>query len=239
MLWNKKRLREFFWKIISQKIKNRNMSDNRISVICASFLGEYDGSADNREQKFRRAVDSFVKQSHREKELIIVSDGCEKTNFIYDSIYSKHPEIKLVKLSKQILFSGNVRQAGLEKATGRITCYLDVDDFLGYNHLANISTCFGEKDDWDWVYYNDYIWKGEKENPNYIPKLVSLDHGSIGTSSIAHLTSLAKKGLSWKGCDGYGHDFAFVQRLMKGFKRYKKIHGCAYYICHIPNLLDV
>lgn len=215
------------------------MRENSISVIMASHLGNYEGSANNREQKFRRAVDSFLKQTHKEKELIIVSDGCEKTNHIYQSLYSEEKNIKLIEIEKQPLFSGNVRQAGLEKATGKIICYLDADDFFGYNHCSNISVCFGERDDWDWVYYNDFIWKGEKENPNYISKFVSLDHGSIGTSSIAHLASLREKGLRWSGCDGYGHDFSFVQKLMKSFKRYKKIHGCSYYICHIPKLLDV
>jgi glycosyltransferase involved in cell wall biosynthesis len=217
------------------------MKENSISVIMASYLSDYEGSANNREQKFFRAVDSFLKQTHRDKQLIIVSDGCEKTNLLHKTKYQHHENIILVEIPKQPLFSGNVRQAGLEKATGRISCYLDTDDFLGYNHLSNISTCFGERDDLDWAYFNDFIWKGEKENPNYIPKLVSLEHTSIGTSSIAHLTKLQNKKIkvSWNGCDGYGHDFLFVQSLMKNFTRYKKIHGCSYYICHIPNLLDV
>lgn len=213
--------------------------NHKISVIAASYLGEYEGCASNREQKFCRAVDSFLKQTHPNKELIIVSDGCEKTNIIVQTKYAKIPEIRLFRKSKQPLFSGKIRQMGLQVATGVITCYLDVDDFLGVNHLSSINAGFGDNLDADWVYYNDFIYKGANSNPNTIPKMVSLEHGSIGTSSIAHLTNLRDKGLSWSGCDGYGHDFELVQQLIRNHRRFKKIYGCAYNICHIPNLLDV
>jgi hypothetical protein len=108
----------------------------------------------------------------------------------------------------------------------------NTDDMMGRNHLSNINTAFPEKD-YDWVYYNDFIYDGM----NQIPKIVSLEKGSIGTSSIAHLTCLREKGLSWAGCDGYTHDWKYVERLLK-FNRYKKIYGCSYFICHIPDQVN-
>jgi len=70
-------------------------------------------------------------------------------------------------------------------------------------------------------------------NGQIIPKDVKLEHNSIRTSSIAHRNKIL---LSWRGCNGYGHDWKFVQRLMKYYKSSKKIYGAEYYICHIPNI---
>ena len=68
----------------------------KISVIMPSFLSQYDGCAKNREQKFIRAVDSFIAQTYNDKELVIVADGCLKTKNLYEQLYSKNPDIKFI-----------------------------------------------------------------------------------------------------------------------------------------------
>jgi len=55
------------------------MKNLKVTVIMASYLQDYSGSAKNREKKFIRAVKSFKNQTYENKELIIVSDGCIKT----------------------------------------------------------------------------------------------------------------------------------------------------------------
>jgi len=200
----------------------------KISVIMPSYLGHYDGCASSREDKFKRAVNSFLEQTHTNSELVIVSDGCDITNLLFDSIYSKQPNVKRIKLKKQPLFSGNVRQAGLESATGDVICYLDADDYFGKDHLLNINIPLSNH--LDWAYYNDYIKTGE----TLVPKITSLEKDSVGTSSIAHRKL---KGANWNGCDGYGHDWKFIEKLMK-YPNFKKIYGCSYRICHIPNQVD-
>jgi len=203
----------------------------KISVIMPSYLGAYEGAASNREMKFERAVTSFLQQSYQDKELIIVSDGCEITNNLVRSRFT-HDGIKLITIEKQIMFSGSVRDAGLKAATGDVITYLDTDDYYGNNlHLDFIYNAFLNPNT-DWVYFDDII----RWNPHVTStREVSLESGRIGTSNIAHRKF---DDLSWEKLDGYGHDWYFILRLIKKY-RHQKISGTSYTVCHIPNVVDV
>jgi glycosyltransferase involved in cell wall biosynthesis len=216
--------------MFKSKVKTSEIINNaNMSVVMASYLGEYEGAAKNRINKFHRAVDSFISQPYQHKELIIVSDGCEVTEKIVEENYLSNKQVELIKLPKQELFSGNVRDAGLRAASGDIICYLDTDDYFGNSHLSMIASNLGER---DWVYYNDVI---RFSNNKFVTKDVRLELGAIGTSSIAHRNL---SDISWKGCDGYNHDWTLVQKLIKDHPSHGKIFGCAYYICHVPNQVD-
>lgn len=202
----------------------------KISVITPSFLGEYKNVASNRFKKFVRAINSFLGQTYDNKELIIVSDGCQKTIELYQKHYDKEKQVRLIQIDKQPLFSGNVRQAGVEKATGDLICYLDSDDMLGKTHLSNLShTVLGH----DWVYFNDFIYLGEHQKPAL--RNVELKHESIGTSAIAHKKDL---NASWEGCNGYGHNWTFIQKLKNISDNFGKIYGCSYMVCHVVGKTD-
>lgn len=207
----------------------------KISVIMASYLGEYKGCANDREEKFVRAVNSFLTSNYPEKELIVIGDCCEitaklitRTDWIKPIMKGQIVFYNFPK--KQKLFSGKIRNKGLELATGDYICYLDSDDMFGDTHLDAIVSQM-ESEEHDWCYYNDFI----KTEKGLIPKEVELTHGSIGTSSIAHINHPS---ISWKKCNGYGHDYKFIKRLQKWSDFYEKIYGCAYIICHIPNQVD-
>jgi glycosyltransferase involved in cell wall biosynthesis len=184
-----------------------------ITVVMASYLGYYPRCASNRVSKFHRAIQSVLDQTFQDWKLIIVSDGCEITNFEAEKYID--PRISLIKLEKQPLFSGNVRATGVEKAEG-IICYLDTDDFFGKNHLQLISDGFQEP----LTYWDDYV-AGKKRHVE--PRL-----NSIGTSCIAHTTK------NWYGCDGYGHDWTFISQ----FDQFHKIKT-EYQVCHIPGKIDL
>ena len=211
----------------------------KISVVMPSFLGDYPNSAKNKEAKFKRAVDSFLSQNYPKKELLIVSDGCERT-IICASQYAFHPNIKVIQIPKQELFSGTDRNTGLFYSTGEIICYLDGDDYFGgENHLTSISNGFNYYPDADWLYFDDHVVYSFNPTNNEIlaksKRDVTLDMGIIGTSSIAHkkLTEF-----NWNFCDGYNHDWTFIQKLLKKQPNPPKIDGCEYFVCHIPNSVD-
>lgn len=111
----------------------------RISYIMQSYLGQYPGSRSDSSTKFIRAVQSFLDQTHKDSELIIVSDGCEKTHQLYYELFKAEPRIKYIYVDKDTpnMYEGEVkyyrglpRQVARSIATGEITTYMDSDDFL-------------------------------------------------------------------------------------------------------------
>jgi len=198
-----------------------------IYVIMASYLGYYPKCSQDRSAKFVRAVDSFIKNTYEFKKLIIVADGCKETEAIYQEKYKFNNDVVLIKLEKQVAFSGNVRNAGLkyvkEQGTPEdIICYLDSDDRFGENHLKKIVEGFGEN---DFIIYDTH-----RISPNgwYISK-VAIKACNIGTSSFAHKAGLA---VSWT--DGYGHDWRIINEMSKKYK-YSEIALPEYYIHHTPS----
>jgi glycosyltransferase involved in cell wall biosynthesis len=209
---------------------------SKISIIMPCFLGEYSGGAKNRALKLNRAIQSFLNQDYEKKDLIIIADGCHTTiKFIKDN-YSLIRNIKTYFIQKQELFSGTVRDFGLKIADGDYVAYLDSDDFFkSSNHLTNIVNGFKSNPNYDWLYFDDYVKFFALEHLDLTKRNSELTNGSIGVSNIAHKNH---KEISWFGCDQYGHDFNFVSRLMAQYHNYKKIEGCSYVVCHIPNTCD-
>ena len=205
-----------------------------LSVVMPSFLGEYDGCASDRENKFVRAVHSFLENSLEEKELIIIGDNCSTTERLLFVHFSEQIESGKIKFhqfrKKQKLFSGALRSKGIELASGEYISYLDTDDILGQNHLSVILNQV-KSNNLDWAYFNDYL----NTDAGLITKKVELKKDSIGTSSIIHRKN---KRIDWDKCDGYGHDFKFIERLIKWSDKKDKIYGATYIICHIPNQID-
>lgn len=204
----------------------------KVSVIMASYLGVYPNRSSNPEQKFIRSVKSFITQSYENKELIIVSDGCNKTNEIYKNMFDKFPNIKLVSIDKQNIYSGECRNAGLRVATGDIIVYLDNDDVLGKKHIELIVEQYTE--DIDLVYYDDYLVRSS-DFKKLEKRIVETRYGSIGTSSISHrnLNNEKYKHIKKWWPTGYGHDWVFLMTLITNGLQFKKLEKTPQYlVCH-------
>lgn len=124
----------------------------KISVVMQSFLGDYPNSRSMSKEKFLRAVNSFLAQTHDDKELIIVSDGCEITKKMYELYYSDKEEIKFCYLhrdlqkeksmyskeNRKMIYRGLPRQIGRTIATGDVITYFDTDDIILSARLADL-----------------------------------------------------------------------------------------------------
>lgn len=202
------------------------MLNPKVSVIMASYLLPYPGSATNRDKKFIRAVNSFKKQKYDNKELIIVSDGCPLTVELYNRFFSTEQNIRLIQIPKQELYSGEMRNVAFSIVTGDIITYLDSDDVLGSNHLKIIVDGF-DLENYDFVFYNDYMVLDNTFKKLHL-RIVEPRWASIGTSSISH-----KRLSNVKWSKGYGHDFIFVFKLASLGLRFKKLEKMPeYLVCH-------
>jgi glycosyltransferase involved in cell wall biosynthesis len=213
-----------------------NHKNPLISCIMPSYLYVYDGAAKGRTggKKLRRAIDSFLKQTYKNSELILVSDGCPKTESIYEQYYKKNDRVRFKYVLRDGLFSGKPRNEGLKEAAGEIICYCDGDDYMTPSHLATLAHHF-QTLDCDWVYFNDWLKNSaDKENP--IPREVEIVSGNIGIGSIAHRSELA---VDWEGCDGRGHEWTFIRKLAKASDNKRKISAGGYTVCHVRGKVDL
>ena len=197
----------------------------KFSVVMPSYLGAYSGAASRRDEKIMRAIDSVLGQSFTDFELLVIADGCQKTIDIAGAI--KDPRLTVEMIKKAPIWDGKPRNRGIEIAKGEYIIYLDIDDAYGEDHLKIIADQLA---DYDWVYYNDYIYRVEGwiERHCDITKL-----GMNGTSNVCHRRSL---GVSW-GHRGYAHDHYFNQKLLM-HRNFSKITTPEYYVFHMPGLYD-
>jgi len=202
------------------------------SVVMASYLGEYPGCAKNRVSKFIRSVNSFLEQTYHDKELIIISDGCDITENIYQDHFSNFKNIKFHKIVKDVLFGGKTRNKGIELSKGDWICYLDTDDFLSKNHLQIVSEQISGE--YDWYFSDDYlvVEYNSVDDFKFIVRENKIEINRIGTSSILHKKDL---GVYWG--DGYAHDWRFILNLLNKTEKVNKIKA-GYNVCHIPNMTD-
>lgn len=189
-----------------------------------------------------RAVKSVAVQTYTNWELRIVSDGCEITERLYNEMcdmgLNQTMHIRLIPIDKQPLFSGNVRQAGLEHATGNLISYLDSDDQWGVNHLEYLHKHFHQ---YDWYIFNDHLITGKTiaGNDVFHERNCKIKFGQCGTSNIVH-KRIFSGGYqpTWQGLDGRGHDFEFIKRLRANGPDFGLIPEAQYYVCHYSNLID-
>jgi glycosyltransferase involved in cell wall biosynthesis len=207
----------------------------KITVIMASYLGEYKGAARERETKLFRALDSVYCQNYENFEILLMSDGCEKTREIYtrmllDGRYDSR--LKYHEVVRLGTWGGNPRNTGIDIATGEIICYLDIDDYFEPWHLSHIAEHFGDN---QFVYFNDFVLNPVSQMPNK-PRLTRLAISNCGTSSIAHRKDIKSR---WPVIGNYAHDWKFIELLIKECKTRGHIGQGGYCVCHIPNQYDI
>jgi glycosyltransferase involved in cell wall biosynthesis len=194
----------------------------KVSVIMASYLGDYPGRSSNPDKKFIRAVKSFLTQSYENCELIIVADGCDKTEEIYNKFFKKVENIKFIKIDKQPVYGAEIRNAGIDIADGEIISYLDNDDAIGKKHLELIMSEWN--DGVDLMYYDDFLVMSPDFKKLH-QRIVETRYGSIGTSSITHRNV---DYLRWS--EGYGHDWIFLMTAIVRGMRFKKLSKPSQYL---------
>ncbi len=248
---------ELFGEILEEKpiVRAANAKrSKKYSVIMMSYLSDYPSGAKFREQKFIRAVNSFINQTHENKELVIVSDGCEKTNTLYDILYKENTQIKLIKQPKNndSKYPGVLRQIGIDHSSGDRIMYLDSDDYYHPERISKIDEQFDDELDWvcgassyptqrkdddkklDYQFINEVNINLKHSVNDYIwcKGTGNLQNRSVGTHSLTHNKDVA--GCRWGNFkDDKPEDHSFIDDLLEANLKYKEIDNSTYYICHL------
>ena len=124
------------------------MSTPRVSIIVPTH---------NRAKLIGRAIDSVVRQTFPDWELIIVDDGStDETGQVIESYRGRIGE-RLVYLTRQQGGSSAARNTGIERARGEFVAFLDADDEFLPHKLARQLELFELEPGLDFV-YSDYAF---------------------------------------------------------------------------------
>ncbi len=139
----------------------QNTSQPAVSVIIPIY---------NVEQYLRECLDSAVKQTLKNIEIICVDDGSpDNSAQIVMEYAEKFDTVKLIRKENGGLSSA--RNAGLDVATGEYVYFLDSDDYIEPDMLKKLYTK-AEKDSLDIIYFNTELFfesqRVREMNQNYV-----------------------------------------------------------------------
>ena len=101
----------------------------------------------NVEKYLVQCVDSILNQTYKNIEIILVDDGStDSSGEICDRYAGSNNNIQCIHKKNQGL--GMARNSGIEAASGEYIVFVDSDDYLGENHIANLyaGICSSEAD---------------------------------------------------------------------------------------------
>ncbi len=107
----------------------------------------------NTEQYLKKCLDSLVKQTVKDYEIIIVNDGTKDNSQTIINEYSrKYDRIKAYKKSNGGL--SDARNYGIKKATGDYLIFVDSDDYVDINMLKELNNVIDDNKEVDIVKFN-------------------------------------------------------------------------------------
>ena len=102
--------------------------DNLISIIIPVF---------NVEKHINRCLNSVVKQTYINLEIILIDDGSsDNSGTICDEYASK--DNRIIVIHKENGGVAEARNCGIDKARGRYIAFIDSDDFVTYDYIETL-----------------------------------------------------------------------------------------------------
>lgn len=134
-----------------------------ISCLMLTY-GRYRSDEDNDWQIVCEAVESFLRQTHMRKELVIINDQPEQT------IEFDHPQVRIFNLKERFKTLGEKRNYAVQRASGPICAIWDDDDISLPNRLSNIAYHYEQYPDVEYAAELDYYVSVNNQN-------MKLEHG--------------------------------------------------------------
>lgn len=179
----------------------------------------------NREDLLPRAINSVLKQTYRNIEIIIVDDGSsDSTENIVQNYLNQHKNIKYIKHEKAL--GGNAaRNSGIKNANGIFVSGLDDDDEFTPNRIETLINNYS--DEFSLITSrNIKVTKTNKIKTKYIP-IVDLEtmlfFNAIGNQILVKKDKILKAGLFDEKLKRY-QDYDMWLRLINQYGKAKIVN---------------
>ncbi len=130
----------------------------------------------NVEKYLKKCLDSLVKQTFKNLEIIVVNDGSiDNSQAIIDSYQKKYPNL-IKSFNKKNGGLSDARNFGIKKARGKYLMFVDSDDYVTDDMVEKLYNCLiNTNSDMALCNYIRVNYKGEEiKNYNYNPGVVNV-----------------------------------------------------------------
>ena len=120
--------------VVQTHIYNNNLKSIKVSIIVPIY---------NTEKYLTDCIDSIIKQTHDNLEIILVDDGStDNSGKIADKYAKKDKRIKVIHQKNQ--GQSAARNLGLKKSTGNYISFIDADDKIEPSFIADLLAPFAD-----------------------------------------------------------------------------------------------
>ena len=193
----------------------------------------------NAEKYLKKCIESVLKQSYTNLEVILVNDGSKDQSLAVCKMYEKQ-DARVVLIDKQNGGVSAARNDGIKIATGKYILFLDSDDFIPKDAVKKMHRAI-TKDRSDFV-FGGYTEIGVKHNKiiSHASKVVCLDKNGITTilqmeginyicSKLYRLDNITKNRVLYDGRIKIGEDEIFVCKYLRTCSTVSLISDNLYY----------
>lgn len=146
------------------------MSKPLVSVIITNYnYGKY----------IPKAINSVLKQTYPNIELIIINDGStDDSDKVIKDVIAKNPDRNIRYINRENRGVVYTRNEGLEVARGKYLCYLDADDYFGRDYVNKnyeVARDYGVDVVYpNWHYVGEWLGRPDTNFPEFSPELLQL-----------------------------------------------------------------
>lgn len=123
----------------------------------------------NAEEYIKRCIDSILKQTYSNWELILIDDGSSDNSGVLCDEFS-HKDSRIQVFHKANGGASSARNAGIEKAHGKYLCFIDADDYVTPLYLNELLEDMDKEQDIDLVIQGYYQICPNNKSINFIPE---------------------------------------------------------------------
>jgi glycosyltransferase involved in cell wall biosynthesis len=177
----------------------------------------------NRINTVKDAVDSVLKQSYTNIELIVVDDGSDDGS---KELLEGMLDDRIVLLHNESCKGvSSARNMGLQSAKGKYIAYLDSDNLWDPRYLAAMVGAFIELPDADALYSGQLLFKGEEKHP-YAIRFGSFNRSLLTNRNYIDINSLCHTKDLYNNIGGFDEnltrlvDYDLIQRISEKAQMY-------------------